>query len=187
MSLQLGGEGEQRFPLLMSATNEEGAGPPSALQRREELSRAPSGPVPAQELEPGIDMEDVMYSANSFSAVMKPVALTMFLARYVRLFVPTFSAEVIPLTVCMVTIIDFHSIVVVNVDYGEATGSDGQSMRYVGASTVLEIHHHVTSPLAKALCAAPAVCSDGYGCNLYESFWIRRLKAHFCRSTVCTR
>jgi hypothetical protein len=101
MSLQLGEEGEQRFPLLMSATNEEGAGPPSALQRREELSRAPSGPVPAQELEPGIDMEDVMYSANSFSAVMKPVALTMFLARYVRLFIPTFSVEVIPLTVCI--------------------------------------------------------------------------------------
>lgn len=81
MSLHLAEEGDEQTPLLlMSAINEEAGGPPQALHRQEELSRALPGPA-AQELEPGIDMEDVMYSANSFSAVMKPVALTMFLAR----------------------------------------------------------------------------------------------------------
>jgi hypothetical protein len=32
-------------------------------------------------IQQGLDIEDVLYSANSFLAVIKPVALTMFLAR----------------------------------------------------------------------------------------------------------
>lgn len=81
MSHHLAEEGDENTPLIMTNASEEMRSPAPFLVRREELHQEAAAVPNATDLEPGLDMEDVMYSANSFWAVMKPVALTMFLAR----------------------------------------------------------------------------------------------------------
>lgn len=69
-------------PPLPQAADGDGDGPAQAAARQQ--PPAPSTAPPAGDNYDGqLDIEDVLYSANSFWAVLKPVALTMFLAALV--------------------------------------------------------------------------------------------------------
>ena len=59
------------------------AAAPAAAAPASNNAHPPPSPPPDGEGEEGLDIEDVLYSANSFWAVLKPVALTMFLAALV--------------------------------------------------------------------------------------------------------
>ena len=59
------------------------AAAPAAAAPASNNAHPPPSPPPDGDGEEGLDIEDVLYSANSFWAVLKPVALTMFLAALV--------------------------------------------------------------------------------------------------------
>ncbi|TFJ85532.1 hypothetical protein NSK_003042 [Nannochloropsis salina CCMP1776] len=91
---------------------------PASHDRREPTStsydgRSPQLPLTDASRAEGLDIEDVLYSANSFWAVLKPVALTMFLASLVVVNV-AFATE-------------DQGVSVYAIDDGDADGKGGDS------------------------------------------------------------
>lgn len=110
----------------------------------------PQGAGAAGPEEEGLDIEDVLYSANSFWAVLKPVALTMFLAALVTVNVAFVSDD------------QGMSIYTINDGSGSEDGDDADA----GDSTSVKLG----KSLANALTIVGVICAATFVVVLLYKF-----------------